>query len=116
MLNLNNKIINCICLIASCFVISHCSDGEDTLSGVRFGLDVPLETSELINSGEMSEITESNISDQILPILLPEQKNYLEWTHRNGNAEHKIIHPYISESPELVWKVKIGKGLSLIHI
>lgn len=110
MLNLNNKIFNCICLIASCLITSNCSEREETLSGVRFGLDVPLETSEMIDAGEPIEITDSNISDQVLPISLPEQKNYFKWTHRNGNAEHKIIHPYLSESPKLVWKVKIGKS------
>ena len=97
-------------MIVSCFVISQCSETEDTVSGARFGLDIPLETSELISAGKSIEVTETNNSNQILPISLPKQKNYLEWTHRNGNAEHKITHPYLSESLELLWKVNVGKG------
>ena len=51
MLNLINKISQIICLLSVLLLLNSCSEGEDILDGQRFGLDVSLETSELLSSG-----------------------------------------------------------------
>ena len=110
MLNLINKISQIICLFSGLLFLNSCSEGEDTLDGQRFGLDVSLEMSELLSSGvELDKLDDKNKSK---PIYLPKSKNYDSWTHRNGNSQHRIVHPSFSDDPKLVWKVGIGKGNS----
>jgi len=112
MVELNNKVSTFICLIAASFVLMQCSDNEGKLPGKRFGLDVSLETSERIEAGEQIKLKETEGSNLKLSISIPKQQNNLSWTHRNGNSKHKISHPYLSESPKLIWKARIGKGNS----
>ena len=38
-------------------ILSHCSEDEDKLPGLRFGLEVPLETSQKIVDGEQIKIS-----------------------------------------------------------
>ena len=112
MVELNNKVSTFICLIAASFILMQCSDNEGKLPGKRFGLDVSLETSERIEAGEQIKLKETEGSNLKLSISIPKQQNNLSWTHRNGNSKHKISHPYLSESPKLIWKARIGKGNS----
>ena len=107
MVELNNKVSTFICLIAASFILMQCSDNEGKLPGKRFGLDVSLETSERIEAGEQIKLKETEGSNLKLSISIPKQQNNLSWTHRNGNSKHKISHPYLSESPKLIWKAWI---------
>lgn len=90
-------------------MLFQCSESEDKLPGQRFALDVPLEISERIQSGENIKLKDSNQTNLVQQISLPKQTKYENWTHRNGNSEHKITHPYLNDEPKLVWKVKIGR-------
>ena len=110
MMNLISKILQIICLFCGLWLLNSCSESEDILSGQRFGLDVSLETSELISSG--IEVIKPDDRNKSKPILLPKPKNHDSWTHRNGNSRHRIIHPSFSDDPKLIWKIGIGKGNS----
>ena len=112
MVGLKNNYSTLIFLISSFMILSHCSEDEDKLPGLRFGLEVPLETSQKIVDGEQIKTTDATKANLGLSIVMPEQKNNLSWTHRNGNSKRNISHLYFSDEPELVWKSKIGRGNS----
>jgi outer membrane protein assembly factor BamB len=110
MLNLKYKIFWVIYLFIGLVFLTNCSEKEDVLTGQRFSLDVSLEDSKLILAGEDTNTTK--ITNKVTPIDLPSPTNHSHWTHRNGNAKHRLAHLGLSDNPKLIWKLDIGKGNS----
>lgn len=44
------------------------------------------------------------------PLSLPPATMNAEWTHRNGAAGGRLIHPSLRPVPQLIWSVDLGAG------
>jgi outer membrane protein assembly factor BamB len=44
------------------------------------------------------------------PVSLPPAGINAEWTHRNGSAPGRLVHPALRPVPQLVWSVDLGEG------
>ena len=76
-------------------VLAACGEEDVILPGERFNLrDEPV----LVN--------------RALPVALPAQRANAEWTHRNGDADHKITHPALGGTLTSTFVAPIGEGNS----
>ena len=89
-------------------VLLGCGKGELVLDGPRFDIrdDVP----QIGENGEIPSPEAIVLTDEERAFLAPKQVNHTEWTHRNGNAAHRISHPALGTSLSQVWSVNIGQG------
>ncbi len=85
--------IGAICAFA---VLVGCGDNDVILPGERFDI-------------RPQDITEN----QALPISLPAAKANAAWTHRSGTAQHRLTHPALSATPQLLFSANVGEGDSL---
>ncbi|MEL6640998.1 MAG: PQQ-binding-like beta-propeller repeat protein [Pseudomonadota bacterium] len=85
--------MSAICAFA---LLMGCGDNEVILPGERFDV-------------RPQDITEN----QALPISLPAAKANAAWTHRSGTAQHKVTHPALSATPQLLFSASVGEGDSL---
>ncbi len=64
---------------------------------------------DLILEGPRQDIRASAAPDQALPISLPAPRVNVSWTHRNGDSDHRIVHPALNGLSQ-VFAVNIGEG------
>jgi len=74
-------------------VLASCGQRDEILPGERFDLR---ETPAFVN--------------QSLPVNIPAAQANLDWTHRNGDADHAIAHPALGSALSEVYAVSIGEG------
>nr|WP_217430481.1 PQQ-like beta-propeller repeat protein [Sulfitobacter algicola] len=72
------------------------------MPGERLDLRTPL-------SGEGQAIASDPVNFT-RPIALPAPVNHANWTHRNGNASHRIQHAALDRDLTQVWSSSIGQG------
>lgn len=109
------KLIQSAGILALILTMTACSR-EPVLKGERLDLRTPLTRSDEAATSETEDGvapavnalgTDGNIA---LPITLPAAVNHSEWTHRNGTATHRIIHPALGQELSRVWSSNIGAG------
>ncbi len=93
-------------LLAACaatLFLAACGEDEVILPGERFDIDAPLDP--------QAEVPEPvNRAPREVALSVPSQVNHQAWTHRNGSPQHRIQHPALGTSPQLIWSVDIGAG------
>ncbi|MCF6445419.1 PQQ-like beta-propeller repeat protein [Nereida sp. MMG025] len=104
-------------LLATTLLVSGCAQREEILEGERLDLRTPV--SELISgdtlddtAGQTGQDGDAQPAEGPQPIALPAQVNHAAWTHRYGNALHRITHPQLSQSLALAWSSNVGQGNS----
>ena len=99
-----NRIIAGTVLVA---LLAGCAKKEERLPGVRLDLRAPLDQAADENAPAAKQTTDQN---RALPIKLPAARANSEWTHRNGTAEHRIVHPALGRNLSHLWNAAIGAG------
>jgi outer membrane protein assembly factor BamB len=87
-----------------------CTRPEPPLPGERFDIREGLEASLPSEDGEAAVAVVEVSTNEARPISLPATVNHAAWTHRGGNAQHKVTHPALSKSLTKVWTANIGSG------
>ena len=80
-----------------------CGNRERVLEGERLALRASIQ----VDDEEVVVEKEDALVDRL---VLEAPSINVDWTHRNGSAQHKIKHPTLRQSPEKVWTANIGKG------
>jgi outer membrane protein assembly factor BamB len=102
--------ITAVSLIA---LLAGCGDREEILQGPRLDLRADLSAEAADADAALTAAEVEN--DRTRAISLPAQANLTSWTHRYGNAAHKVSHPALSSAPQSLWTAKIGSGNSRGH-
>ncbi len=89
--------------LAAVIVLASCGNRDVVLPGERLDIREPF--------GAATGIPEN----RSVKINLSRQVNHSSWTHRAGNAAHKIQHPAFSASPAQIWAAAIGQGNGRKH-
>ncbi len=97
-----------ILALAAFGLIAGCSQREEILQGKRLDLRSPL------TSGQQTATPAAAVNRSVA-IKLPKARHHKAWTHRNGSAEHRIIHPALSAAPQPIWSADIGAGDNRKH-
>lgn len=105
------KTTGIIVAIAAVGLLASCSRKDLPLQGKRLDLRTPL-TADAAAGGQTGAGDRVN---RAVPIKLAPTVNHSKWTHRNGTAEHRIIHPALSRNLTRIWSASIGKGDSRKH-
>jgi outer membrane protein assembly factor BamB len=90
-----------LALLAAC-------EREVILPGERFDTRQPL--AQALADGALA--SPAVVENRALPITLPRAQNLAEWSQMGGDARHSLPHGSLSNSPALVWSVKLGSGNS----
>ena len=98
-----------ISLGAAMLALISCSESELILDGKRYEVrdDVPVLTEEGAIEDQAAIGEEVVVTRAFTP---PAQVNHTQWTHRNGNAQHKVTHPALGSDLSLIWTANIGEG------
>ena len=94
--------------LAWLFVVSlltACGDDELILEGERLDLREGLAS----NAGAEDSVARAQ------PLALASPVVNTNWSHTNGSASHKIVHPALDRSLARVWSAPIGKGNDRKH-
>lgn len=111
---MSHSLLTTSCL-AALVLLGGCANREVILDGERLDLRTPV--SELIDGEAAPEDAGAGAAadtavEGAKPIALPAQVNHASWTHRYGNARHRVTHPKLSTSLSLAWSANIGEGNS----
>ncbi|MCU0910077.1 MAG: PQQ-like beta-propeller repeat protein [Rhodobacteraceae bacterium] len=109
-------------LILAVGLVSACGQREERLAGDRIGLrDLgtgdPADAAGLAaddapaTQGPAARSPEAPVN-RALPAALPPARPNADWTHRNGSAQHRTVHPALSAQPVRVWSADIGQANS----
>jgi len=82
---------------AALLVLVACAEKEIILPGEREDIRAP---------GEDAGVVENTSS----PIRLPAQSANRDWTQSIGSPGHRVAHPALRSTPQLIWSVPIGTG------
>ena len=93
-----------------CIGLAGCEQ-EVILEGERFPVRAPLEDSVPVD-GQAAPIAALAPANRAVPISVPGQSNFAEWSHRGGSATHSAGNGALTATPQRVWSVKIGTGSS----
>ncbi|MEM1374664.1 MAG: PQQ-binding-like beta-propeller repeat protein [Pseudomonadota bacterium] len=74
-----------------------CGSNEDILVGDREAL-------------AQAQDADGVVQDSAVPITLPAQQAFADWTHPGGNARHAAPHAAFSAAPTQIWASSIGAG------
>lgn len=76
-----------------------------------FALAMGCGEQDVILPGERFDIRPQDVTvNEALPISLPAEKANAAWTHRSGNAQHKLTHPALAAAPSLLFSANVGEG------
>ena len=81
-------------LVAAALLAS-CGEREPILPGERLDLRAEPGLAPVVAEGPR-------------PIALPAQRDLAAWTHTNGTAEHRVVHPALGGLRGVVWQAEIG--------
>lgn len=93
-----------------CIGLAGCEQ-EVILEGERFPVRAPLEDSIPVE-GQAAPTAAAAVENRAVPISVPAQSTFAEWSHRGGSASHTGGNGTLSAAPERIWSVKIGAGSS----
>lgn len=93
-----------------CIGLAGC-EREVILEGERFPVRAPLEDSVPLD-GQPAPIAALAPANRSVPIAVPGQSNFADWSHRGGSAAHTAGNGALTATPQRVWSVKIGSGSS----
>nr|WP_275116126.1 PQQ-binding-like beta-propeller repeat protein [Aliiroseovarius subalbicans] len=97
-------------------LLASCSSREVILEGLREDLRSPNPQTQ---EGDATEVEatpdEPENQNQSLPIVLPATVNHAAWTHLGGSPSHRVQHPALSATPQVIWSAGIGQGNSRKH-
>ena len=88
--------------------LAACGDQELILAGERLDL----------RDGSALAGDDTNLPDDVsrtVPITLPATVLNSDWTHVNGNAQHRLAHPALGATLTPIWSVEIGQGNDRKH-
>ena len=89
--------------LAAAMALTACGERDVRLPGERLDIREPF--------GRATGTVENTSA----PIRLARQTNHTSWTHRAGNASHRIQHAALSATPSLIWASEIGQGNDRKH-
>lgn len=79
-------------------VVAACGPNDTILPGERLG----------IRDGMAGQV--AVVPNETRPIALPPTQNNADWTHRAGDADHRVSHPALPGSLTLAFATDIGQG------
>lgn len=88
--------------------LAGCGEPEVILEGERAAIRADL-------GGPTGAETRAAEAARAVPLSLPPTQSNADWTHRGGNAAHRIIHPALSAVQGRVFSANIGQGNSRKH-
>ena len=96
--------------LGAALALSACAN-EEILPGDRFDVRTPLGASVPGEDGAVDVAAAVPVQpNRAEPISLPRPVTHAAWTHRNGGPTHRITHPALGASLNLVWSADIGAG------
>ena len=90
--------------VAAMMLVAACGEQEAIIPGER--LDI-LESS--------SETALDELVNRSEPLALAPASLNADWSHRNGNAAHALVHPSLGRALRPVWSAEIGQGNDRKH-
>lgn len=84
-------------LLLALVALSACQDKNAPLPGERIPIR-PDETAPVATPGRGAAVA------------IPPAVMNADWTHRNGSAPGRLVHPALRPQPQLVWSVDLGAG------
>ena len=84
-------------LLLALVALSACQDKNAPLPGERIPIR-PDETAPVATPGRGAAVA------------IPPAVMNADWTHRNGSAPGRLVHPALRPQPQLVWSVDLGEG------
>lgn len=84
-------------LLLALVALSACQDKDAPLPGERIPIR-PDETAPVATPGRGAAVA------------IPPAVMNADWTHRNGSAPGRLVHPALRPQPQLVWSVALGEG------
>lgn len=106
------KLIQGLPVLALLGLLSACSEREVILPGERFDVRTPLGDS-AIEDAAASPV--AAVVNRAVPIKLPTTVVNSDWTHRGGNALHRMPHLALSTDLARVWSAGTGEGSGRKH-
>ncbi|WP_343079393.1 PQQ-like beta-propeller repeat protein [Ostreiculturibacter nitratireducens] len=86
-------------------VLAGCGEKEPILEGERISVRAGL------GGPTLAETREAQAPREV-PLSLPAAQVNANWTHRGGNAAHRLVHPALSAPQDAVFSANIGQGNS----
>ncbi len=93
-------------------LLAGCTKREEIFEGQRFDVRTPL--TETLPDSDGQYVLRETVNREAA-IRLRKATNVSNWSHRNGNAAHKVSHLAFSASPSPLWSVSIGQGNDRKH-
>ena len=90
-------------------LLASCGEDELILPGERLDLRAPLDAPLDATAEDQSGLSRD------VPISLPPVTVNANWTHKNGNAQHRLAHPALNRNLSQIWSVEIGEGNGRKH-
>ena len=84
-------------LLIALAALSACQNKDAPLPGER----IPIRTDETAPAASPS---------RGLAVAIPPAVMNADWTHRNGSAPGRLIHPALRAQPQLIWATDLGEG------
>lgn len=84
--------------LVAVLLFAGCGSDEVILPGERIAVRPP---SVALNETEATGVR---------PLALPPQRINSRWTHRNGAASGRLVHPALAAAPRIAWTSDIGAG------
>lgn len=118
------KALPVMAIVASLGLVAACSRETPPLPGERFDVRTPLDDSAAAaqeatpESAAIADVPPLDPREGVegeAPITLPGTVTHASWTHRGGNARHKVQHPALNSTLTKLWSVNIGTGNSRKH-
>jgi outer membrane protein assembly factor BamB len=94
-----------VLIIATGLAVSACAKKEEILPGERIDLRAT-------NAEGAVDATQEALTPKLTQLSAPAAQNYAQWTHKNGNTAHGVIHPALRSGLTRVWAQSIGAGNS----
>lgn len=98
--------------LAALALLSACGDREPVLTGERLTVRAALDPEATSADAQAARAADAA---RAVPVSLPAASANAEWTHRNGNAQHRLAHPALAPVQGRVFTANIGQGNDRKH-
>ncbi len=93
---------------AALALVTACSEPEVILDGERLAVRDALD-------GTSAQEARAAVVARSVPISLPPVSANADWTHRGGNAAHRLAHPALQAPQGVIFSTSIGQGNDRKH-
>lgn len=109
------KVMRNLLLVSTlALVTAGCAEKELILSGLREDPRSPAydvnDPAAVAAATEAAAAEAAGAANRSVPANLGPLTNVASWTHRGGNAAHRVPHATLSAQPQVVWSSKAGAG------